>query len=272
MNFQELRQRGIAIGVAVLILLLWNDVLGIGAKTGAPPTPPPASEHSAVPDHLETPGHPGHDIAAIAGLVSPPIVVEPSHLVPQNGHAGTASGPMAAGGAGIGSVVSNAPAHPHLPSLLDGFLGQGSSIEATSFAGPGAGDGGQGPSIVMGSGGTGPGGSGPGSGGANCPMTPPQSRDLFNAFVAAGCQWNEDMPWNENLLPPGPPENGEEMTWNENMGGSGDNPSGGPTSPLVSNSRSASVPEPATWLVLGVGMTLIMAAHRARLAPAPCRR
>jgi PEP-CTERM motif len=275
MNFQELRQRGIAIGIAVLILLLWHDVLGIGAKTGAPPAAPQDPGPSAGPA-IQTPGHLTQDIPAIGGALSPAFNVEQSHIDQHDEHAAAGSGGHGAPGGGFGPTNFNPSPHADLFPALDGGLGTNFLLDTPPFAG-----GGPGALLAsLGSGGPGGGGAtagdGAGGGGVNCPMMPPASTDLFNAFAAAGCHWNEGpMEWNEGSTPPGPPSNGDggDMAWNEDMGGSGPNSPGGTTSSIVTPSDTrAAVPEPATWLLLGLGMTVFTVVRRRRLALATSRR
>lgn len=271
MNFQELRQRGVAIGVAVLILLLWQGVLGIGAKTGTPPTAPPDSG-PPTGSTAQTPGHSGHDVPAIDGVQPPPVTLEPSNLHPrEEPENGLGHGPFAGSGSGSGFPSGpggfGPPPLTDLANVLDGIVGTDPSKLAAGTFGDAGEQGG------MGSPGPGSTGSGDGGGGGvKCPMMPPASVDLFNALVAAGCHWDEGpMPWNEGAAPPGLANAGD-TAGNDDTGNGGFNPPGGPTERTgPTGPTTAQVPEPATWVLLGLGVTLCAFVRRRRPVPAAVR-
>jgi hypothetical protein len=95
----------------------------------------------------------------------------------------------------------------------------------------------------------------------DCPLVPPASPELADAFMAAGCQWDEGS---ASGSPPGLLDLDESFNKTPGPDGGSSDSSG----QRLSSSRTSAVPEPATWLILGLGMTVFVFARR-KLALAP---
>ena len=101
---------------------------------------------------------------------------------------------------------------------------------------------------------------------------PPESATVFAAFVAQGCNWQEGwMEWQENALASTPPSGGsdemnwnEDMPWSENMGPGGSTPGGASSLATTSTDTTTAVPEPTTMVVLASSLFALIGAARRR--------
>lgn len=261
MNFQGVRQRGVAPFIAAIILLLWYSVLGVGAIPGLGPLGKPGNPgNPGGSDQIVTPGHSIGSDPGISSLLPPPVTVDTVKLGELPLFRG-ASGAFGSSGS-IPLFVADLLPFTDGPFGTNGPSGGGAGSGLALGGGVGGPGSSGGPGAGGGGGSGGPGGSGDDTGNVECPMMPPASLQEFNTLVAAGCEWDGDGPGGP-VTRPGPVDVPEDPD-----GGKGPDQGGLPNSPGNPTGNSGSpgarsqVPEAGTWVLMCVGTVLLAALHR----------